>query len=100
MARISTPPRISLLPFEHKDRINIGNSSYEVTTSLYKGEINLEFVMDNPYWYSKTGVIKSQNFTPEELKIIYEDGIPSSNMFSASSIIFLGKDNYYDSSDS
>ena len=53
LARVSAPPKISLLPFEKDIEVKVGNRYYSTKTSLYKGEITLDFVMDDPYWYSK-----------------------------------------------
>ena len=32
---------------------NILGQEYETSTTIYKGEINIRFVMDEPFWYSK-----------------------------------------------
>lgn len=95
LARIAAAPSISLLPFESETIFSIAGTARTVKTSLYKGEVRLNFVMDNPYWYSKSSFInKTTGFTQDELKIILEDGIPSSNMFNGSFGCFLA-DNYY-----
>ena len=86
LARVSAAPQISLLPFEEKKKIVIAGVEKEFSTSLYKGDISLEFVMDIPEWYSLRSCIRDEienyNYTEEELKIIYEDKIPSIKMFS------------------
>lgn len=54
LARVASAPRIKLTPFKHEESIQLSSyPSYPVVTTLYKGEISLEFVMDEPYWYSK-----------------------------------------------
>ena len=90
MARVAAAPTISLLPFEEKKKLE----GIEFSTSIYKGEIELEFVMDDPYWYAKNGYYES--ITKENAKIIYEDKIPTKDNIkgNALSSIFLG-DNYY-----
>ena len=77
-ARVAVAPKMSLLPFEKEVFVKIGKGSHSTKTSLYKGEIQLEFVMDDPYWYSLKSVI--EEITPESLKIIQEDGIPHLDM--------------------
>ena len=52
LARVANPPQISLLPFEQSVQVKVGEKYYTTKTSLYKGEIRLDFVMDDPYWYS------------------------------------------------
>ena len=84
MARVATSPQISLLPFEKKTQVKIGNQSHETSISLYKGEIKLDFVMDDPYWYSKNSYI--ENLSAENVKLILEDELPHLSMFDNSNI--------------
>ena len=96
MARISTPPQISMLPFEEKIKVKVAGQEYNTSTTLYKGSIRLTFVMDDPFWYSKKNVL-DDGLTPgkwinangnlelilesaDALKIIQEDGVPFSGM--------------------
>lgn len=112
MARVSNPPSISVLPFEEKTEVMIQKLKYFTSTTLYKGEINLSFVMDEPFWYSKVNLFgkadsnvsggwydvwtnalgEEQNiFTDEDaLKIIKEDGIPVSSMITIPMILGNG----------
>ena len=103
MARIAQPPELHLLPFEEPAYIGMNDSlgsrkEYKFSTTLYKGEITLEFVMDEPFWYSKQNILGKQNKiegyfdddwtdangnpvnirngNPDVLKIILEDRIP------------------------
>jgi len=46
MARVSDPPSLSLMPFEGNTNLIISNSLYSVKTTLFKGDISLNFVMD------------------------------------------------------
>ena len=107
MARVAEPPQLSLLPFEHKTSITISANTYSVTTTLYKGEINLKLVMDEPHWYAIDNILGIKNEetsryedkwkidpegpdeesnymwlfnSPDALKILYEDGIPLGSM--------------------
>ena len=46
-------------------------------TAMYKGNIQLNFIMDNPFWYLKKNFITiDDSLTDDNLKIIIEDGIP------------------------
>ena len=109
MARISDPPALRLLPFEKRVNIQIQDRTYTTSTTLYKGEIILNFVMDEPFWYAKQNILGNQNvlqgYYSEEwvdangkvvevrdnqdaLKIIYEDHIPLGSTTNVS--VFLG----------
>lgn len=115
MARVSAPPEISMLPFEEKTTVKIQKINYKTSTTLYKGNITLNFIADEPFWYSKVNVLgnkqinekngayvwvdvwedangkaKSVYEDKDALKIILEDGIPTSQMLQAPS--FLGGD--------
>ena len=57
MARIETPPVINILPFEYDTKTMIAGQSFDTKVSIYKGEIDLSFVMDEPYWYAKHNII-------------------------------------------
>ena len=59
MARVSASPQISLLPFEKKVTVQVGREQVETSVSLYKGDVSLSFVMDDPYWYSKESYLDS-----------------------------------------
>ena len=103
-ARVSEPPSLSLLPFEKKEKVKIGESSYETSTTLYRGEISLSFQMDEPFWYAKENIfgyfdetnqiyvdewtdangnkinIHDSSKNKDAVKIMLEDGIPFSSM--------------------
>jgi len=51
-ARLASPPEMSMLPFEKKIELDIAGTKYETSVTNYKGTVDLEFVMDEPYWYS------------------------------------------------
>lgn len=57
LARVSSPPKLSLLPFEQDTSIFISGFEYKTKTTLYKGDINLELVMDQPHWYAINSII-------------------------------------------
>lgn len=73
MARVAQPPQLQLLPFEHNIDIMISGSSYSTKTTLYKGEISLEFIMDEPHWYGLTNVLGIPAIDEEKQKLVYKD---------------------------
>lgn len=104
LARVAEPPQFNLLPFESQITLTISDMNYKTSTTLYKGEISLSFVMDEPYWYSIKNILGEQievngQLTYEDtwrdandqlvsifqskdaLKILHEDGIPLGSMF-------------------
>lgn len=104
IARIGEPININVLPFEEKTSINILGHEYETSTTIYKGEINIRFVMDEPFWYSKeqyfdsTFVDANNNSvatleSKDAIKIIMEDGVPVKEMFSTQ--IMIGDNKIY-----
>lgn len=99
MARIKESPRIELLPFESEVEFKISSIPYKTKTTLYKGDIQLTFVMDEPHWYAIDNILgkKIDNryvdrwddangnevsifASQDALKILYEDGIPLGSM--------------------
>lgn len=90
LARVASAPAMSLLPFEQDIEVEVNNTIYTTKTSLYKGDITLELVMDDPKWYSLNSIINE--ITPETLKIIHEDGIPHESMIHTHGFF---ADNYY-----
>lgn len=102
LARVSSPPRLNLLPFEKQVLLPIGEETYSTSTTLYKGDIQLSFTLDQPHWYAKMGVLGKLNEqtnryedlwhddeenidisvfeSKDALKILYEDGIPLGSM--------------------
>ena len=95
-ARIAVAPTISLLPFESETIFKVAGINRTTRTSLYKGEIRIDFIMDDPYWYAKDSYLTS--YSEDNLKIILEDGIPTKEMFS-NSICLLADNYYYNGSD-
>ena len=80
MARVGTTPIISMLPFEEEKEVLIGNRKIKTTTTLFKGDISLNFIMDDPYWYSLNSYFSDSNIDSLKAKIILEDGIPHISM--------------------
>lgn len=81
MARVSTTPSISMLPFEYEEEVLIGSNKIKTTTTIFKGDITLNFVMDEPYWYSLESYFLGDDISALEAKIILEDGVPHLSMF-------------------
>lgn len=73
MARVAQPPELQLLPFEMNTTIMISGNEYPTKTTLYKGEISLDFVMDEPHWYGITNVLGTPVFDEETQKMVYKD---------------------------
>ena len=94
LARVSSTPQMNMLPFSHEEQIKVGDTSYTATTTMYKGDITLDFVMDDPYWYSLESCYAG---TPskEQLKIIYEDNVPHTSMFSSGFVCLLANEKMY-----
>ena len=117
LARIAQPPHISVIPFQETVTVpfynEFGDKTYTTSTTLYRGQIDLEFVMDEPFWYSIQNILGRQNTlegyyeenwidangriaaiadSPDALKIIYEDRIPLGSTTAID--VFLGGDTY------
>lgn len=94
LARVSSTPQMNMLPFSHEEQVKVGDTSYTATTTMYKGDITLDFVMDDPYWYSLESCYAG---TPskEQLKIIYEDNVPHTSMFSSGFVCLLANEKMY-----
>lgn len=89
-ARMAAPPSFSLLPFEERITQKIGNKDYTTSTTLWRGEVSLSFVMDDPFWYGEREVLSFDDtaLTEEDLvKIYIEDGVPFSDNFKVSCLI-------------
>lgn len=100
LARVSDAPQLSLLPFESQITMKIAGTEYPVTTTLYKGEIILKLILEEPHWYAIKdimGIERNSQFidyyydinkennvyifeSKDALKILYEDGIPIGSM--------------------
>ena len=114
-ARVGQAPSLSLLPFEHQVSMSILGTNYTTSTTLYKGDITLQFVMDEPFWYaiqnilgeydSDTEMFKDTWINPQgeseyifsskdALKVIYEDNVPVGSLISTNMI--LGDETYAD----
>ena len=89
-ARVSAPPELSLLPFEQKITQMIAGTAYETSTTVYRGDINITFIVDDPLWKSDIAIFADTDISPngetfsvsnkDFLKIMHEDGIPCMDM--------------------
>lgn len=103
-ARVREAPKIAVVPFKRKKTITIGGETRTINVIEYKGEIELNFVMDEPFWYAKEDILghreidedggivivdkwkdvngKEVNIldTEDALRIVEEDHIPTASM--------------------
>ena len=116
MARVAAAPSYSFIPFEEKVTVNIEGIDYNTSTTLYKGDISLLLVADEPFWYSRNifidyyyDISSEDKFNPQNmrheldintvdtledkdfLKVIIEDNIPHLLMFQAEVILSEGR---------
>lgn len=112
IARVASVPEFKFLPFEKKTAVIINGFPYETSTTVYRGEIQLSFVMDEPHWYGKLSYMPLfidkqtlENLNADDpnpnkietihdkdcLKVILEDGIPYQSNLSGQ--FFLGNNN-------
>lgn len=52
MARVSSAPTMSMLPFKGSESKKIAGTTYQITTTIYKGDIRISFISEDPYWYA------------------------------------------------
>ena len=103
-ARISEPPEFSLMPFEESVKVKIGEQNFTTSTTKWKGDVTLKFIMDDPFWESVRAIYNedlnslSKTARQELVKSIFEDGIPHKDMFNISDFenkyCFLANDQY------
>lgn len=104
-ARIAESPSYSLAPFEEQITCTINGKIYKTSTTKWRGNLSLHFIMDEPYWYSIVDVFQDiftgentvivDNETMEvnektyenQLKAVIEDGIPYIDMFKISCLL-------------
>lgn len=94
IARVAATPTISMLPFEENIEVIVGNQTIATKTSMYKGDIGISFIMDDPFWYAIKSYFEG-DLTAEQAKIIYEDEVPHINMLSDGATL-LANEEYYD----
>ena len=104
MARVAATPSYDMIPFEEEIYLKVAATKVKTSTTMYKGSITINFVMDEPFWYSKINLLDGteddngnykanqwigkdgkHNYIFDDqdaIKIIHEDGIPFAAMFS------------------
>jgi len=89
--------------------MTINAVTYQTKTTLYKGDITLRLVMDEPHWYSKENLLGMKEgdhyvdtwedangntvsifASQDALKILYEDGIPLGSMIDSNMLLGNG----------
>ena len=95
LARISTTPQMNMLPFEEKKVFKVDNEDIEISTTLFKGDISIEFCLDYPFWSAINSYYDS--VTEDNAKNIFEDKVPTKEMLKTS--MFLGNNKYYNGTD-
>lgn len=84
MARVATAPEMALLPFQQQVVVKIAanEAPFLTNTTLYKGDINISFIMDEPFWYSKLNYMPYY-INKKTLQPLSEDSIDSDKVVSA-----------------
>ena len=109
MARVGQTSNISVLPFEEKTTVKIAGEEFKTSTTVYRGQIGMVLVMDEPFWYSKVnlfGKTKDGQWVDvwdnangietyyyddvDALKIIKEDGLPVSSSLTGKTFLMGG----------
>lgn len=103
MARVGAVSTMSMIPVEYPVKVKIAGNEYDTSITKYQGSITVNFVMDDPFWYSIHNVLDYQIGdtiavgiwkgidgeddteyivdSPDALKVLYEDRIPTVSMF-------------------
>ncbi len=81
-ARVAAEPQMAMLPFEYQITKTIAGQTITTSTTMWKGEITLSFILDDPFWYAYDSYFTS--IDTNNFKIYLEDGIPYSSIFSFS----------------
>lgn len=117
IARLASTPRLSVLPFEKKTNFKFDGVAYPTSTTLYKGEISISFIADEPYWYARHNCIKTYYIDKEDkfgnmianvneypgivyptlkdpdfIKVIIEDHIPHLEQIFTSKVLIGGNE--------
>lgn len=112
MARVGQVPSYNVLPFEEKVSRMLGGVLFETSTTVYKGDINITFIMDDPHWYSIKNILYYEDDegnidydtwedsngnqvsvydNKDAIKIMIEDGVPNVSMISADVLLGIDK---------
>ena len=84
--RVGSVPDIQMIPFEDNLEKTFGGQTFTIKTTLYKGEISINLISDEPFWHSVHTYFNSNTLSLDEQKIVYEDNTPWLPMFSPSAM--------------
>lgn len=81
IARIADAPEMEMVPYEKPIEFKVGNQKIRTSTTEYKGFVNLNFVMDYPFWeaienFFDIDKTKDADELRLDYKVVYEDRIP------------------------
>lgn len=114
-AKIAETPNYSLTPFEEIITRTINNKLYKTSTTKWRGSLAIHFIMDDPHWYSTSGVFQNvftgedtinlegetvevnERYYEDQLKAVIEDGVPYISMFKTDCLLPNGLELKYDS---
>lgn len=74
-----TPSYADIIPYEDRQKVLIGNTYYNYSTTYYRGFVEVSFEADEPHWYSLNNVIEG-NVDEDKIKIMMEDNVPLDSM--------------------
>lgn len=74
-----TPSYADIIPYEDRQKVMIGNTYYNYSTTYYRGFVEVSFEADEPHWYSLNNVIEG-NVDEDKIKIMMEDNVPLDSM--------------------
>ena len=115
-ARVASAPVLSFIPFEKQTTLKMNGQDYNTSTTLYRGEVSLSFIMDEPHWhgilsYMPTYVDKktleilepdSNNINKvnslnnkDMLKVMLEDGIPHQSVLIGNPENLTSEENFF-----
>ena len=92
LARVSQSPTYTLVPFQETEKHIILDTEKVVPVTVYRGAIQLSFIMDMPFWYGTTSYFDTavEDLSEDELRGIVEDAIPAQVSNSGIESLFLG----------
>ena len=115
-ARVASAPVLSFIPFEKQTTLKMNGQDYNTSTTLYRGEVSLSFIMDEPHWhgilsYMPTYVDKKtlEILEPDSnsinkvnslnnkdmLKVMLEDGIPHQSVLIGNPENLTSEENFF-----
>lgn len=74
-----TPSYADIIPYEDRQKVLVGNTYYNYSTTYYRGFVEVSFEADEPHWYSLSNVIEG-NVDEDKIKIAMEDNVPLDSM--------------------